>query len=584
MRQLILLLLLIVGIHTTADANRIPEIEEYYSRQTSEYLKTRFPDKPFTVFSKVYVADKTNDSRKKELKSKRNSEPEARLPYLGVDDYSEEVDLWSRVDLPLATLISQVDKVELKIRIDSSISDEEIAELKASISEQLKLVPQTDSVEFVKMDWTSKEVTTKRWWMTGGFLSALLVIFAMMYALSKLSVKFLIKGLEQPLSEIGKSSKAFANSALNAATDAQYQGSSEKEGDKEQQEDIPLGANLLELRNSGLELLQRNMDLLSKPDAETMEFIERQGADNPRAMGAILAELDNETLRSLFKFGLGLWWFVALSQPAPINQHSLRILNELDRLRLRRNFDLHNELAKDDTYREIGLVFGRLNVDQLKQVFSATKLEEAQTYFSILPRALALALGKSLYPGQWAIFLDDNKKKTIAYDAKKMQDYKDKAIALQPLRKEQEIQTFFRDLDLVRYLDTASFRDEKEFYLVLPEDSKIKKEREPYFKILETSADVIKVMGPDMNVKEWAYFLSSAEPHEKDKFLNSFANRLSYLIKEEEKRMDSTNLDITFLRNTKKKSMSAFLRAREVTEWKDSNETATEETEQESAA
>src|SRR5690606_6222501 len=54
--------------------------------------------------------------------------------------------------------------------------------------------------------------------------------------------------------------------------------------------------------------------LFAKPDGVMMKMIEDMGSKHARAMGAVFRELDSETVKSLFQYGTGSWWYTAITQ------------------------------------------------------------------------------------------------------------------------------------------------------------------------------------------------------------------------------------------------------------------------------
>lgn len=547
-------ILLVVALSFSAQASRLPEIEEYYTEKVSEMLKMRFPSTPYTVFVQLDVGDKNKDfSRKKEIK--RGGTQVVQLPYLEVDD--EELTVWDRTDVPLSSLIGLLDKVLIRVQIDSEASDTDLKDLQENIAKQLKLDAAADSIEIAKVDFNSKERTKQKVWMIVGFLLTAAAIFAIFWYLSKWSVKQLVKGLSQPISEIGKSTKEFANNALNLAADMNQTASVASASMNAPEEDqFSHGSNLIEIRKSALELIERNKEMFENPDSKFMGFLEQQGSENPSQMGAILAELGQASVKTLYKYGWGDWWFTALASPAPLTPKAIKILSEIDRLRVRWHF---SEEKSAPEFKEAGLAFTRLTDDQLLTVLKGTTLQEAEPILDLLPRAQALSAAKKLFPGQWAQLLE-NHKPLAGVKTDLIQKLKTKALEIQPLRKEVQIQSFFADLDLVKFLDAATPRDERDFYLVLPQDSKIKNERVPFFKVLEAPLAVKKLIGPEVNVKDWALALAGCESSDQKSMLDGFSERLQFIIKEEILKIDPSKIDNSKLRNVRKAIVQAYLR------------------------
>lgn len=551
-----------ITLTSTSWASRVPEIEEYFVARATNILRTRFPDKPFLVFVKVNT-DTENAGRRQPASTKRRGDTSTRLPYLEIDE--EEPDIWNRTDIPLGTLINYVRNVKVKIQIDSSVNEEEMKELQAQLVTQLNLAPDVDSIEITKMEWGAAERSEKLRTSVVLGTVAVLLLFGLLYALSRLSIISLVKGLSKPIAEIGKSTQAFANSALNMVTEKQHieRNVSDSESTENEDEKLNLGANLLEIRKGSLELLNRNKDLFANPDAEVLSFIERKGEQNPAQMGAILAELSETELKTLFKYGKGNWWFVALSHPQPMTPAALAILNEIDRLRLRRNFTDRTQMNISDQLRHAGLTFGRMNAEDLVSVLAGIPIEKCEPIIDLLPRDLALAVSKKLFPGQWAALLDSNRRpKPI--DIKILETLEKKAHQAFPLRDEKLIKEFFNELDISRYLDSASPRDEKDFYMVLPPDSRIILERFPFYRIFEAQDEVKKIMGPNLLPKEWALAFSDCERSEIESLLLGFNQRQAFLIKEELQKLKNETPEKNKISHARRKAVNSYLNSVDV--------------------
>ncbi|MGE0763081.1 MAG: hypothetical protein AB7N80_07380 [Bdellovibrionales bacterium] len=559
MKKMIMLAVLL-GFFPLAQASRTTEIEEFYAEKVTEILKTRFPDRPFTVFVTI---DTGRDEVSRREDSTRKEKTTTRLPHLEWEQ--DELDLWDRMDVPLGTLIGQLKSVKIDVSIDSSLTDSEVEELKTNLAKQLKLDAKADTITITKMNWLQAEKYRTFSWIALFFVVALVTTMAGFWMLAKLSVKHLVQGLSKPIQDIGQSTQKFATDALSLASDMAHGAAPTSEREKDVgagNDNLDFGANLLEIRKNALELINRNQDLFSRPDSRLMEFLERRGQEDPGTVGSVLAELPEPTLRTLFKYGVGNWWFVALSQPGPLTSKSIQVLSEADKLRLRRHFSEDLKLGNNDDFRRAGVIFSRLRDEELAVLFADLPIEIAQSVFELMPRTLALAVAKRMFPGQWAVFLEA-KKKLKPIDPPVLVHLEKQAQEMKPLRSESQIQAFFQDLDLVNYLDLASPRDEKDFYTVLPENSAIRRERVPFFKVLEAPPQVLRILGPILTVREWALVLFGCEPYDRDKFLAAFTDRLRFQVNEAFKLVDPFNLDLIATRRLRRQVTKAYQEASE---------------------
>lgn len=545
----------ILCLSSFGEASRLPEIENHYSEKVSDLLKMRFPTTPYTVFVQIDAGDKNKTfSRKREIK--RGGTQIIQLPYLEIED--EDLTVWERTDIPMSTLIGLLDRVLIHVQIDSETTDSELKELQDNIAKQLKLDPTADSIEIAKVDFRAQERTKQKIWIVLGFLLISGALFAIFWFLSKISVKQLVRGLAQPISEIGKSTQEFANSALNLAADINQAPmvQNQMDGLHKEEDSYSHGSNLLEIRKSALELIERNLEVFKNPDSRLLDFLETQGAENPSQVGAILAELEPDLIKNLYKYGWGDWWYPALAAPSPLTPQALSILNEIDRLRVRWTFSGTQAQPK---FKETELIFTRLSDDQLVQVFQGVSISDAEPILNGLPKSKSLSTSKKLYPGQWAQLLEKDRAPSQINQIL-LEKLKNKALENYPLRDEKQIQDFFSDLDIVKFLDMASPRDERDFYTVLPQDSKIKVTRTPFYQIFDASLDIKKMMAGDIHAKDWAYALASCEVIDQHSILEGFPERLQFMIKEEMLKLNPSRLDAKKLRSIRRFIVQSYMR------------------------
>lgn len=531
MRWFILLNFMALFVLPDAFASRVPEIEKFYSDQVSEILSRRFPDKPFTVFVTVDTGRQQFDRK---AMSQRNTDKSGyKLPYTEWE--AEEIDLWERTDLPLGTLIAQLQSVKIDVKVDSTLSEAEVEDLKQAIAKQLRLDDRADSVMISRMEWTEQERRQELYTEAVKWGGVLTLLFVLAFMLARLSVRHLVKGLSKPIQEIGLSTKKFADEALNLASDLSLgagQGAREVGELGQGDDDNLLGSSILEVRKNALELLERNRDLFQNPDAHLLEFLEKRGSEDPKVMGSILAELNESELLEIFRYGKGEWWFVALSNPGVLNAKSLKVLNEVDRLRMRRHFAEATDTFKEsDAETKALLVLSRLPESKLSELCQGMSPDSIFPVLIHLPKRLSLATAKAAFPGHWARFLEYDEN-TSKFDPSVLKELAQKSLREVPLRNVEEIRNFFNELDTATYLDSAPPEDERDFYKVLPESSKIRKFRFPFFKIIEGEKDVLKTLGPVLNVPEWAQVLYECDERDRDKILTVLPERLSYQIRQ----------------------------------------------------
>lgn len=551
--------LLLLFCSTQAFGSRAVEIEEFYQFKVKEVLETRFPNTPFSVF--VTVDTGKPEASRRDMRAQKESTP---LPYWSNGE-EETLDIWERMDIPLGTLIKQVRSVSVSVRVDATLSDSELDELKENLIKHLKLDAGVDRIEITRMNWSEQERFRNFKWVGGGIALALLLLIGTAWLFSRVAINKLVKGLSKPIAEIGASTQNFANKALNMASDLGSSGRS-KDGNgsavEKPSQDLPTDINLVEIREAALELLDRNRHFFESPDAEFMDFLERKGAQDPVTMGSILAELTQESLKSIFRFGKGSWWYKSIAQPAPLTASSLGLLGQIDRLRVRRHFAKAHSM-ESQMFRELALILHRLDDESILNLLKSAPIEKVGPTLSLLPRDHGLRLAKMIYPGQWAIFLESEMPKDWKLDADFLKSLESRALEANPLRDNEEISSFFEDLDLMGFLDTANPRDERDFYQVLPRDSRIVRERFPFYSVLDAEERQLKIISGLFTPHEWAIAIGSCDPSDRRQVLEKFPDRLRFQVIEHFKMKSYAKWDEVEVRAVRRAVTEAYLNENE---------------------
>ncbi|NCN39958.1 hypothetical protein GW916_01785 [bacterium] len=540
---------------TQAFGSRAVEIEEFYQFKVKEVLETRFPQTPFSVF--VTVDTGKPESSRRDVRAETKSTP---LPYWNNGE-DETLDIWERMDIPLGTLIKQVRSVSVSVRVDATLSDSELDELKENLIKHLKLDAGVDRIEITRMNWSEQERFRNLKWVGGGLAIALLLLIGTTWFVSRLAINKLVKGLSKPIAEIGASTQNFANKALNMASDMGSQNrvkERDRTGEESPSLDIPTNINLVEIREAAIELLDRNRHFFESPDADFMDFLERKGSQDPLTVGSILAELTQESLKSIFRFGKGNWWYKAIAQPAPLTALSLNLLGEIDRLRVRRHFSKAQSL-ESQMFRELALILHRVDGETILDLMRGAPIDKVGPVLSLLPRDQGLSFAKLIFPGQWAVFLAPEMPKEWKLDPDFLKDLEARALEANPLRDNEEISSFFEDLDLMGFLDTASPRDERDFYQVLPRDSRIVRERFPFYSVLEADEKQLKVISGLFSPFEWAIALGTCDSSDRRQVLEKFPERLRFQVIENFKMKNFSKWDEVEVRQIRRAITRAYL-------------------------
>ena len=132
---LFLLFTSVVKAQETAVLDRHPkviEMEMNLSKEATAFVQSRVGSGP--VFVTVTI-----DPLRRAAGSKSEQ-----LPYF----YSEDdvADEWDAIDAPMALLLSRIKHAEVKVEVPSTVSENEIADIREKLFKHLKLVPVRDTI------------------------------------------------------------------------------------------------------------------------------------------------------------------------------------------------------------------------------------------------------------------------------------------------------------------------------------------------------------------------------------------------------------------------------------------------------
>lgn len=509
MKHIYLLIAIALLLPQATWANRVSEVEDYYTERTSKFIQSRFPNQPFTVLAVVSI-DK-NESKKSQSEN---------LPYFDVVD--KEQDIWSKPDLPLSTLISYVDKVTIKVDLETTMEANELNALHNQLFEFLKLSTASDKIEINKIApkpvvLAPKEEATNWWKFILGMVGAGLVG---LFILMQWSVRSLIKGLSTPISEIGKSTQSLASQNFSAAAVPKSISSS----------NYAKSDSSYESRRLYKEVFEETKDLFERPSIDLMDFLEEEGALNPIAMTALFAEMKKEKLKELFAFGVGDWWFTSLATPPQVTGESLEVLHKLHRLKIKNQLSASTPLTDSET-KDFALILNRLSENELETVLKPLSYQSAAPILHLLPVNKSMRACKKLFPGNWAQFIEpqNTKSKISPTTIKQIQQ---KSLEIKPLRSTQSIETFFNDSEIEKYLDNANTWDEREFYKALSEQSPIHKKRLPFYKFFDLNQEQFNLVLQEISVQELSLILPDCERVEGHKIFEGLTERQRFRLRE----------------------------------------------------
>lgn len=542
MKHLLTMVLVLFSIQ--ANASRLTEIEDYYTNKASDYIKARYPRKAFSVYVKVDAEDKPAARKPSALDGGAN----INLPYFK-SIQGHQIDFWDRKDVSMGTLISYLKSVYVKVDIDGDFTETEKQDFHKELFQNLKLSEIYDRLEVNQKEWQAKGLTpTNRSYLVFGAagLTAVALLFVGLFIFG---IRSLVRGLSQPLADLSKSAENVANSSSWKGDFASTSGFQ-----LNQQKSMEMDLSTEQFAWVKGET-KRLSSFLAEPSAELIQKIEEKGAENPFAMGALFSEMDTKDLMSLVQWARGDWWRVAITQKSPLTKKSLEFINDIAHLQIRQSLTGQKKLMEASELR-FEQILARLSIKQFGALFENYKFEQAEPLLRCLPKATMIAVGKYLYPGQWAELLAEKNKKI---DLKIRNQMEAKALQICPLKTESELNSYFIDSDLIQFLEAATTKDEREVYRTMANSSWIKQERVPFFTVFEGSNEHLQRLTTEIPLDAWSVALTSCDRGECDKIYQFFNAKQRFLLRENKTRFQTKAPSTRDVVESKKRIINAFL-------------------------
>ena len=183
---------------------RVAELEDQISRNATNYLRSRFPDRPFLITVSVDPVRRNEDLASGGLRKTPEN-----LPYMQLD--SEEIqDEWDDPRLSLNELMLRSRKIMVNLTLPSSVLDTELEEISSALFSVLHLTKARDEVKLERRAW--KEPTP--WWAYGLLaLSLVLIMLSGSYFINRFAVKRISGALmEARASNVSSASQIQASS------------------------------------------------------------------------------------------------------------------------------------------------------------------------------------------------------------------------------------------------------------------------------------------------------------------------------------------------------------------------------------
>jgi hypothetical protein len=498
---------------------RVMELENELTHQAQNYLKSRFPDRPFLVTVSVDPLFRYDNTR--------NNLGE-RLPFFDVD--SEEIrDEWDDPQYPLTALMSRVRKIVVNISVPHTVTDDEMLELKDAVFNQLHLSKARDNVEIVRKTWKNEVSGFKAYAV---FVSIILVALLVgFYFIGRQSVDKIVGAL--------KSSKNSSSGAISSASPMQ----SPIMGQSSNAQGLKNSSHALNSENDVhitytlklQEVTERVVKIISQsqffPSLYDMILLDQEVKSDPQSVGALLAEFPENIQKRIFEFStLSQSWLQVFIDQGNLTKKSLEIAIKLVK---------NQKLVTSSECNDCLIAIWRMQ-EKIPQFLKELGQEKAISILNYFPKSIAVPYAKEAFPGAWAQVLD-SKSSSKLFSKEDAKFIFKRAIEIFPLGDESILNRYKNDRELAQYLKYASPRDEKEIYESLPSNSMLFSIRPPFYILFGQSSEVIEQIIKMYTPEQLAYALYNTEMDLRKNIIDKFNEKQRFLFSDKMKRIDKEN-------------------------------------------
>lgn len=499
---------------------RTLEVEKFLTKETLDFLKSRFPDQSFMATVSIDAIHRGSGNSKNEGE---------KLPYLEIDG-EEIVDEWDDPSLSNFALLSRVNKVAVVLSLSDKLTEDEISEIKSALYTNLNLLNARDSIEIRKRNFEKPQKS----FLEDNFLAflglssvlwAMLILgFGGLFWFLSARIKSGLKTIKIQTVNSGNTSNPVHSAAPADISGDRYNKSAQISGDLK-------FIDPFKTKEIIATYIEKIKSTSLFPNLDQMVAFDEFCRNNPGECGALLFELPPENLTALFAYSAGNHWLEALNDPKEISSASIELLKKVARLQTSENSEL------------VGLLIQLWRLDketELVPFIKSLPQSEAFTLINKLPAHLSLAVAREAYPGAWGSLLN-NSFTSVEFSKERISYLDEQLKKVKPLRSLSYISKFKHDQDLIKYLLIADPQAEKEIYEAHENSEQLINLRKPFYQVLEAPEEIKKDFVNKVNIEDWAYSFFNLPRTERRSFEQYFTDKLKFRFFEILKQLDLNN-------------------------------------------
>lgn len=521
MRFLMSLIILLSSILVSAQGAlerehpRVSELQDKMTDYARGYLQTRLQSVPFMVTVKIEAMRRSTGSN--------YAAQQEKLPYYDLSE--EEIrDEWDDPSASLYVLQSRIQKATVMISLPKALKDEEVQEIKDTLTNLLRLIPGRDEIKVEQRNWS---LGANFWYYSMLALGGLMFLLTGMLFISRNWAKRLSSAISAIKPKERADGEGLAATAVNTEGLSPHQknGASSGSGDLKFRDP-------LKTREFVSGRVNELMNHPTFPNLQAMIEMDRLADRLPKDLGALLMEFPVAKQKELFGLSYKPAWLSAFTDPGELTGESIELVDRLCRLQ-------YDGSTKE--WEGLIIQVWRLGSERGAFLKNLNK-EEAFAILKTMPSSVAVPAARLAFPGSWAVLLDPSYEPKVISAARVKEIYW-LALKQKPLNDFVALERYRQEKDLLSYLLISSLPEEKDIYGALQKDSFLWQVRPPFYQVLEQKEDVLKKVFDRVALDDWALGLFNVARDYRLPIEKLFNSKQKFLFVSKMKGIEQAGLD-----------------------------------------
>jgi hypothetical protein len=500
---------------------RVLEVEKMLSKEALEFLRARFPGRPF-------IANVSIDP----LRRAKKGDSQENLPFYDMAE-EERFDEWDDPNISLNALVARVKKINLVLTVPADLSEDELTEIKTSLILSLGMLEARDSIEIRKRTWLQAPSSDAS--KLTNYHIIIIVAMVFLFLAGLLAITFTgTSRMANALKDVVGSKGGGGDATITMAPMPQASGGvgagpgQGGGGGMGGTSDVKMLDSLkfLEHVTHGIKILASNKDF---PRLEDMLIFENFATRNSSEFGAFLAEIPYELRMRLFGLSQSLHWLDAMVQPSDVGNLTLEQLHKC--LRVQRN-------ETEAAWHHMLILVWRLH-DHADKFFHGVPEADALTIMAHLPKGVGVRWARAIFPGNWGQLLNPDFKPKPLNDLL-IEKYSQKALSILPIRSADVLKNYQTEKEVLQYVRLAPIQAEKEVYLAAGETSSLRKLRPPFYPFFELSAEQYKEILNKFSIDDWGMALFNTPKPDRHGFEAQLSQKQKFRLYEVFRKLELT--------------------------------------------